>query len=89
MILALSVGRPCIKCRGDMLPHHIGNSAELFRIGESVSAGETWKARGEESSVCGAILLHDLRASSDTLPRLSCRDGNTARAYHELYRLST
>jgi hypothetical protein len=70
MILALSEGRPCIKYCREKLPHlrlNIGNSAELFRIGESVSASETWKARGEESSVCGAVLLHDLRAS-DTLP---------------------
>ena len=49
------------------------DQAEPFQFGEVFRWDETRKARGEKSSVCGAILLHDEREMSDTLLRLSAQ----------------
>jgi hypothetical protein len=65
------------------------DQAEPFEIGESVSVGETWKARGGKA-VFVALFCY-IREASDTLPRLSCRNGimgKTTCADQGLYRLS-
>ena len=60
----------------------------LFKIGESVSVGETWNTRGGKA-VFVALFCYMIKRDVGHVAKAEHKNEKTARAHQKLYRLST